>query len=361
MTSPQHIAVIGGGISGLTTALALSLGGARVTIIAAKLLPGRIDRDYDPSFASLHPAAFIEPQLCDYRPEWWAASRAIFERLARTPNAGVLTTHHWELFEDAEACRKSLEAPAFDDATEVPARDLPLRAPDGAELAGWRCTGLLADLPPYVTFLANWFQALGGEWREESLQSLEQAVERTGAELLVNCTGLASRTLADDPNVVGIAGHLLRAKYDVAIPRAKVAGRSYHYYPRPETYPFALYGYPRAERLILGGSRIACDPTIAAAVPALSMDQFAPMFALNTHVLRGLYGVDLERATYAYTIGLRPFREGGPRIELEELPNGARVIHNYGHGGAGVSLSWGCALEVATLAGTGMGVEDVMG
>ncbi|CAA9486704.1 MAG: hypothetical protein AVDCRST_MAG30-1137 [uncultured Solirubrobacteraceae bacterium] len=44
-------------------------------------------------------------------------------------------------------------------------------------------------------------------------------------------------------------------------------------------------------------------------------------------------------------VGLRPVRAGGPRVEAEAVPGGT-VIHDYGHGGAGWTLAWGCALEV---------------
>lgn len=49
-----------------------------------------------------------------------------------------------------------------------------------------------------------------------------------------------------------------------------------------------------------------------------------------------------------HRVGLRPTR---PQIRLESaaLPGGTSVIHNYGHGGAGVSLAWGCANEVRAL------------
>ena len=51
-----------------------------------------------------------------------------------------------------------------------------------------------------------------------------------------------------------------------------------------------------------------------------------------------------------HRVGLRPAR---PTVRLEERTGGRgnRVIHCYGHGGAGVTLSWGCADEVAALVG----------
>jgi len=39
-------------------------------------------------------------------------------------------------------------------------------------------------------------------------------------------------------------------------------------------------------------------------------------------------------------VGLRPFRKGDVRVEPQEVA-GKLIIHNYGHGGAGVTLSWG--------------------
>jgi D-amino-acid oxidase len=44
-------------------------------------------------------------------------------------------------------------------------------------------------------------------------------------------------------------------------------------------------------------------------------------------------------------VGLRPVRPS-VRLEAEALGGGRRLLHNYGHGGAGVTLSWGCALDV---------------
>lgn len=50
------------------------------------------------------------------------------------------------------------------------------------------------------------------------------------------------------------------------------------------------------------------------------------------------------------TVCTRPFRPAGPRIEAERFDE-TKVIHNYGHGGSGWSLSWACAEEAVSLAG----------
>ena len=42
-------------------------------------------------------------------------------------------------------------------------------------------------------------------------------------------------------------------------------------------------------------------------------------------------------------VGIRPFRKGGIKLELEKLGN-KNVIYNYGHGGAGISLAPACGL-----------------
>ena len=60
----------------------------------------------------------------------------------------------------------------------------------------------------------------------------------------------------------------------------------------------------------------------------------------------------LLRASDAYLVGIRPHREGGVCLKLDDelIPSrhGSKfLIHNYGHGGAGITLSFGCASVVA--------------
>jgi D-amino-acid oxidase len=56
-----------------------------------------------------------------------------------------------------------------------------------------------------------------------------------------------------------------------------------------------------------------------------------------------LKDAEIDRAE-PVRVGLRPFRKANVRLDHEP---GTCIVHNYGHGGSGVTFSWGCAAEVA--------------
>jgi D-amino-acid oxidase len=96
------------------------------------------------------------------------------------------------------------------------------------------------------------------------------------------------------------------------------------------------YYFPHGDVVVLGGSEEAGN---------WSLD---PDPAIAERILRGCAAVEPRLAGATVTehrVGLRPVRPT-VRLEAEALDGGAVLLHNYGHGGAGVTLSWGCALEV---------------
>jgi D-amino-acid oxidase len=100
-----------------------------------------------------------------------------------------------------------------------------------------------------------------------------------------------------------------------------------------------MYAIPRSADCVFGGTNEVSDDRRAdsAATARIIRECESALGSSNTILLR-------ER------VGLRPCRPGGVRIALEKLHDGRTVIHNYGHGGAGFTLSWGCAQTVVELA-----------
>jgi D-amino-acid oxidase len=145
---------------------------------------------------------------------------------------------------------------------------------------------------------------------------------------VVNCTGIAAHDLADDQDLYPIRGQLVvLANPGITDFFSEDTGDS----------PDLLCIYPHGDTVVLGGTaephhwRLDPDTRTADAI-VLRCAAITPRLATAPVI--------------AHRVGLRPTR---PTIRLDEQPHrtGTRIIHSYGHGGAGVSLSWGCAYETA--------------
>lgn len=197
---------------------------------------------------------------------------------------------------------------------------------------GLRFAVPLVEMPVHLPWLAAEAQQRGIVLERRRVASLTEA--GTDADLLVNCSGLGARTLVGDTSVTPVRGQIVR----VANPGLTVSVRD-------EQHPGGrAYVHPREHDCILGGTLeedvwdADPDPAVGAAIIERCTD-IAPE-------LRG--AVVLE-----HVAGLRPAR---PEVRLEAEAATAerpRVIHDYGHGGSGITLSWGCADDVAALAEAG--------
>jgi len=187
----------------------------------------------------------------------------------------------------------------------------------------------------HLPWLVGLFRTAGGTIRVVQITSLDEVLEDGWSELVVNCTGLAARELADDPSVYPVRGQIVR----VSNPGLTMSMRDEHH-PAGRAYL-----HPRTGDCILGGTLdehrwdTDVDPIEAESILARCR-QLEPRL------------VDAE--VLEHVVGLRPAR---PTVRVEESATGpgqARLLHNYGHGGSGITLGWGCAQDIATLAASGL-------
>lgn len=315
------VIVIGGGVVGLTTAVVLAEQARREQRVRVW------SRDPAEGTTSAVAGALfwpyrIEPaELVD---AWSLRSLREYVALARDPEAtgvrmvaGVLTGTVL-----AGLGSWSRELPEL---REARAEELPAGAGQGL-----RGRVPLVDMPAHLRYLERRLRAAGGSVERRTVGALAEAAAE--ANVVVNCSGLGARELVPDASVHPVRGQLVIVE-NPGIEEWLVASG--------EGAAGTSYLFPQPFGLILGGTaeEHAWDPRPD---PATAADIVERCAALRPAV-RGA-------RVLAHRVGLRPAR---PRVRIEavQLPGGARLVHNYGHGGAGVTVAWGCAEEAARLAG----------
>lgn len=171
-------------------------------------------------------------------------------------------------------------------------------------------------MPLHLRWLANRIDELGGSITRLNLSALP-----TGAPLVVNASGIGSRLLAADLSVFPVRGQVVHVE-QVGLERWILDGAG------------LTYVVPRSQDIVVGGTdeegEWSRTPDPAAASAILDRAKVLVPELGHARVLR-------------HCVGLRPSR---PQVRLERLGD---VVHCYGHGGAGVTLAWGCADEVVRL------------
>src|SRR6266516_5535629 len=192
MADPE-ILVIGAGVSGLTTAVCLVEAGWRVRVLSQR---PPLNTNSASAGASWGPYLVEDERV----PEWSRVARVTLAQLATEPGSGV------RLVNGIEVSDKLIEPPAW--AVAVP--DFRLCRPDelpSGYLSGWRYTIPLIDMPTYLGYLAKRLTDAGVELETGTVSAFAEVAGRAG--VLVNCTGLASRTLVPDPSVYPIRGQMV--------------------------------------------------------------------------------------------------------------------------------------------------------
>ena len=305
-----EVLVVGAGVVGLTAAIRLREAGIAADVVA---------REPPERTTSAVAAALWYPYRAFPRERvegWSARGFAVLSALAEEPGSGVRLRWGSERVEpDAADPWWRAAVPTFS------------RTP-----AGFRFAAPVADMSVHLPWLVRRLETRGGGIAVGAVDSLDAALER--AAVVVNCAGLGARELAGDDAMVAVRGQVVRVEQlgieewflDQADPRDLV------------------YVVPRVHDVVLGGTAQDGDedvrphPAIAASIRA-RCEAAVP-------ALRGARVV-------GEAVGLRPARTA-VRLETEARDGGA-VVHCYGHGGAGVTLAWGCAEEVLRLARAALG------
>ena len=186
----------------------------------------------------------------------------------------------------------------------------------------------------YLAWLERLVTALGATFHWgvalPSLQGAHRVVPRPA--LIVNCCGLGAAELVGDVAMTPVRGVLVLVR---------CPGVEGVYSDESWTGPELTYIVPK------GNGIVACAGCAqpGATASEVSPEEAAAVLRRCEALLPALAGAPVL-STWA---GLRPVRDA-VRLEVARLGDGTAVVHNYGHGGSGVVVSWGCAQVVAALA-----------
>jgi D-amino-acid oxidase len=282
------VIVVGGGIIGLTAGVRLAEAGAAVEVWSP-VEPG--------ATVSAVAAAVWYPSRSEPDPRLVTWARGAYQEFARQAADG--TPGVWMLPTINIARTEPWWAPAT----------------PGVEI---RFTAPAVEMEIYLPWLQDRFRAAGGVVVRREIASFDEVP----GDRVVNATGLAARSLCGDDAVFPVRGQVVLVANPGLTTSIRDEDRS-------------LYIHPRRADVVLGG-------TFEAGRWDLTPDPAARQAILErcAEVVPELAGA----AVVGEKVGLRPARRGGPRVERD-----GRIVHAYGHGGAGMTLSWGCADEITRL------------
>lgn len=314
-----RVVVVGGGISGLTCARLLLRAGHDVTVVSGD--PLHRTTSYLAAAVWFPTAAGPAEAVA----RWGATTYDMLTEEAAAGVPGVVIRESLVLYRDAADPSRPLPAWA--------AAVGDVRAADQDELPPGYARGLrfavpLVEMPDYLPHLHAQVVAAGAAQVVRRVTRLDDVLDLT-PDVIVNAAGMGAGALVDDGTVYPVRGQIVR----VTNPGLTLSVRDEHH-PGGRAYV-----HPRSTDCILGGTleegswSTAPDPAETEAIIRRCTD-IAPRLA-DARVIESV-------------AGLRPGRPE-VRVELDEDLVPVPVVHNYGHGGSGITIGWGCAQDVVTL------------
>lgn len=342
ITPPRTIAVIGAGVVGLTCALELARAGHLVTMVA--------DASAEDSVSGVAGGIWF-PHQSEGSPRaarLLADSFEAFRALAHSaPEAGV------DLRRGVWVARGAASDDAWVDSLGAladggPAGRAAIAAlphhqwPDGATDA-FSCSLPVVDMPTYLPWLRAQCAAAGVRVVRSTADSVAHAAsvaarEGNPADLVVVAAGARSGDLLGDPSGFPVRGQVVRLEQPQDRNGAPIITEWFMDDDHPDGM---IYVIPRRGDIVVGGT-----DDVGAADTTWDARTEAAILARAVAAVPALAGLRV----ISRGVGLRPAR---PSLRLEAVAaHPVQVIAAYGFGGAGVTLSWGAAAEVASLVGS---------
>nr|XP_057913334.1 D-aspartate oxidase [Doryrhamphus excisus]XP_057913335.1 D-aspartate oxidase [Doryrhamphus excisus] len=322
------VAVVGAGVVGLSTAVCVAeaLPVCSVTLLADKFSP---DTTSDVAAGIVLGEEYPDIPWERQR-RWFQDSFEHLLAIAQSPHsleAGIIFSSGYQIFKEPP----SNKTPYWSDIV------FGFRFLSESELKrfphhkfGQAFTTIKCECSSYLPWLLKRFQKAGGHVEQKKVGRLQELGLRY--DVIVNCSGLGSRDVAGDSQVYPVRGQVLRAE----------APWLQHFIRDGDG---KTYLYPGIRYVTLGGTRQVRDERLQ--VDQRDSESILERCTLLEPSLR-------EARPVGEWVGLRPGR-WNPRVEREELEvNGGgrvHVVHNYGHGGWGVSMAWGTAVDAMRLVG----------
>ncbi|RFU76056.1 d-amino acid [Trichoderma arundinaceum] len=342
LISNDSIIIVGAGIIGLNVALVLSERGYGQSItVVAEHFPGDTSSNYTSPWAGCNFSAISGTDANALR--WDRMGYAHLSKLAseQPQEAYVHWTPSTELWDEVIPHDKIKHMSEYlRDFRILPETELP----EGAKFAV-SFTTITLNAPEHCKYLFRRLQdQYGVRFVRQTLQSIQSAYVSPSTKVVFNCTGLAAGTLpgVEDPKCYPTRGQVLLARAPNVKTNMMRHGVDYETYiiPRPGSNGNVILGGYMQKKVDDSSTYASETESILARTRDLSLE----VRQQQPEVL-------------AAVAGLRPSREGGARVDREEIiVYGERraLVHNYGAGGTGFQAGFGMAVESVAL------VEDIL-
>jgi D-amino-acid oxidase len=319
----QSIIVVGAGVIGLTTAVVLAERGWKVVVVS---------KEKSGQTTSAVAAAFWYPYKAFPEEKvvvWGGKTFEEFEELATIDGTGVSWIRLVQVTDDTDApwWNKTVRNFSYARPQELPA----------GRLAGIAFDTFVIDSSVYLTYLNQRLEKLGVVFVYENVDTLVSLFDKPRsvvgiADYLVNCSGLGARALAKDEDLHPARGQVVKIKKQPGDKPLLDAAS-------PIRFSHCI---PRTTDIVLGGTY---EEGVEDSSPSgRETKSIIERCKLLMPRLASLTDSDILQVS----CGFRPVRSV-VRLEKEEIAPRKFIVHNYGHGGAGYTLSWGCAFDVFNL------------